>query len=296
MIIHSDFDLPKYSKKFLQHLKRKYYSQETIIGYENDIKKFSSFIYQLYDGHILTEEISKDDILEYLDFLGNQDYKPNSISRYFYGVKAFFKFLVIELNFKVDPTIGISTRNVYVPLPEILDMEEMALVLATAKKYSEFYYVLISLLYYTGSRITAARTLLKENVDIKNNKIYFPRIKGGRDLHLPLHPKLQKILAEYLQKTKDNGSDYLFPSPVSRNMPISGVEIRIKLKKIGAQCNITKRLTPHVIRHCTATHLTLLGVDQHYIATLLGHTDSRSTARYQHLKVDDLRSAMKKLK
>ncbi|SOB90581.1 integrase/recombinase XerD [Ureibacillus xyleni] len=295
MIVQPNFDLPVYTKKFFRHLKRKNYSPETINGYEKDLKKFTAFMYDLYDGYILTEEINKDDILEYLDFLRDQTYKPNSIARYFSSVRSLYKYLVIELDFKTNPTLGITTRNVYVPLPEILDPDEMKLILSTAKELSELHYALLNLIYYTGSRITAARTLLKQNIDLKNNKIYFPRIKGGRDLYLPLHPTLHELLSDYMLKTRNNGSDYLFPSPKFINKPISAADVRVNLKKIVKQCNITKRVTPHVIRHCTATHLTLLGVDQKYIASVLGHTDFRSTARYQHLNVEDLRPAMEKL-
>lgn len=295
MIVHPNFDLPIYMKKFFRHLRKNNYSLETINGYEKDLRKFTTFMYDLYDGYILTEEISKDDILEYLDFLRDQTYKPNSIARYFSSVRSLYKYLVIELDFKMNPTIGITTRNVYVPLPDILDTDEMELLLSTAKEHSELHHVLLSLIYYTGSRITAARTLSKQNIDLKNNKIYFPRIKGSRDLYLPLHSILQDLLDDYMRNTRHNGSEYLFPSPKFTNKPISAGDIRVNLKKIARKCNITKRVTPHVIRHCTATHLTLLGVDQKYIASVLGHTDSRSTARYQHLNVEDLRPAMEKL-
>jgi len=296
MIVHPNFDLPNFTKKFIRHLKRNNYSPETINGYEKDLKKFTPFIYDLYDGYILTDEISKDDILEYLGFLQDQPYKPNTIARYFSSVRSLYKYLVIELDFKTNPTLGITYRNVYVPLPEILDADEIGLLLSVAKEHFDLHHVLLSLIYYTGSRITAARTLLKQNVDLKNNKIYFPLIKGGRDLYLPLHPILEELLGDYLFKTRNNGSDYLFPSPKFINKPISAGDIRVNLKKLAKQCNITKRVTPHIIRHCTATHLTLGGVDQKYIASVLGHNDFRSTARYQHLNVEDLRSAMGKLR
>jgi site-specific recombinase XerD len=295
MLVHPNFDMPKLTQKFIRHLKRKNYSLETIKGYEKDLKKFTAYIYDLYEGYILTEEIRKDDILEYLDFLRDQSYKINTVARYFSSIRSFFKYLVTELDFKHNPTLGITTRNAYTPMPEILDTDEMKHLLDVAKEHSDLHHVLLNLIYYTGSRITAARTLLKQHVDLKNGKIYFPRIKGGRDLYLPLHPVLQELLSDYLFKTRDNGSDYVFPSPKFRNRPISAADVRLNLKRILKKSNITKRVTPHVIRHCTATHLTLLGVDQKYIASVLGHTDLRSTARYQHLNVEDLRPAMEKL-
>lgn len=99
--------------------------------------------------------------------------------------------------------------------------------------------------------------LCKSRIDLKNGKIYFPRIKGGRDLYLPLHPALQDILDDYIWEINNNGSDYLFQSPILRNQPISAGDIRMNLRKIVRKSEMTKRVTQHILRHCTATHLTL---------------------------------------
>lgn len=297
MIFQKNFDLDTHKDQFIRYLKRKNYSSETLTGYQKDLKKFGIFLNEIYGGNLLTEEISKNDILDYMDFLRDTaGYKVNSISRNLSTLKSFFKFLVYELDFNKNPAEKIRTPKNYVPLPQILDFNEASILLEEAKRQSLFYFVLFSLLYFTGSRITAARTLKKENVDFKNNTLYFPYIKGGRDLVLPIHPKLLTILEQFMDKNKHDGSVYVFQSPKRLNYPISASDIRIVLKKIAKLAGISKRVTPHIIRHSVATHLTLLGVEQAYIAAILGHVDLRSTKRYQHLRVDNLRTAVGMLK
>jgi integrase/recombinase XerD len=292
---HQQFDLHIYAQKFLRHLKRQKYSEETITGYAKDLKKFSQFIYTAYEGRIFTEELQREDLLDYLSFLEEQKMKPNTIARNLSTLKSFYKFLVYEMDFKIDVAARIKHPKVYTPLPNILDFDEVQLLLKTAKEYSDFYHTFFSVLYYTGSRITPIRVLPKKDVDLKNKKIYLYKTKNGRDLHLPLNEKLCSLLGDFLRKNRNDGSIYVFKSSKVHDQPISAPEVRKTLKLIAKQAGITKRVTPHILRHCTATHLTLLDVDQKFIASILGHRDLRSTARYQQLKVDDLRPSINKL-
>lgn len=296
MGIRRQFDLNLYSEKFLRYLKRKNYSTETITGYQKDLKKFGEFLLTLYEGNILTEDITKSDIQDYMDYLKDEaGFKVNSIARNLSTLKSFFKFLVYELNFDDNPAEKIRTPKSFVPLPQVLDFGEVEGLLENAKAYSLFYYGLFSLIYYTGTRITAARTIKKQHVDLNNETLYFPYIKGGRDLLLPLHPNLKLVLEELMECNENKGSDFLFQSPKKINSPISAGDARFHLKKVVKLSGITKRVTPHILRHSVATHLTLLGVDQTYIAAILGHVDLRSTKRYQHLNVENLKSAVGKL-
>ncbi|MYL53750.1 tyrosine-type recombinase/integrase [Pontibacillus yanchengensis] len=295
MIIQETFDLNLYAQKFLRHLKRQHYSEETITGYQKDLRKFSEFLYHEYKGNILTEEIQKEDILDYLGYLESLDFKPNSVSRHLSTLKSFYKFLVYEMDFKVDVAARIKQPQIYTPLPAVLDVEEVHNLLQTAKVYSKYYYTLYSLLYYTGSRISPIRTLPKKHVDLKSKQLYLEKIKGGRDLYLPLNEVMYDILVDFLLDCRGDGSDYVFSSPRLKNQPISAYLIRTQLKKVAKYAGITKRVTPHILRHCTATHLTLQNVDQKFIASILGHTDLRSTARYQQLNVDNLRPTINKL-
>jgi site-specific recombinase XerD len=295
MIYGVKFNLPLLQQKFIRHLKRNNYSPETLVGYDKDLLKFGKYIFGVYDGSVLVEELGKDDLQDYLDFLREENYSLNTIARNISTLKSFFNYLVSELSFTENPAGKIKTPQPYTPLPEILTLNEIEHFLNTTKNYSKVHFVLLSSIYYTGSRLTPIRLLLKQNIYLDERRIYFPKIKGGRDLHLPIYPKLHDILDEYLYHHRHE-TDFVFPSNRFKNKPMSAADIRIHIKKVQKRAGINKRITPHIIRHCTATHLTVLGVDQRYISAILGHVDLRSTARYQHLNVDNLRDSLKKLK
>ncbi|SFM15684.1 tyrosine-type recombinase/integrase [Salibacterium qingdaonense] len=288
-------DVPHYTQKFLRHLKRQKYAEETLTGYGKDLKRFTQFLQQEYNDIVRMSDIQKEDILDYLTALEEEGLKPNSVNRHLSTIKALYKYLVLELDFPMDIGARIKQPNIYTPLREPLSFDEIEHFLQTAEKVSRFYFVFFSFLYHTGSRLTPVRTLRRENVDLQQQKVYFPRIKNGRDLHLPLTEKLYKPLAAFMLDYRDIQTDYVFPSSVKPNQPVSATHVRKKLRDLVKLAGIDKHVTPHLFRHSTGTHLTLLDVDQKFIASILGHSDLRSTARYQHLHVENLRPKLKKL-
>jgi len=64
--------------------------------------------------------------------------------------------------------------------------------------------------------------------------------------------------------------------------------IRTILNKAVAKTGITKKVTPHMLRHSFATHLLEQGVDIRYIQTLLGHESSKATEIYTHVSKKSL--------
>jgi site-specific recombinase XerD len=241
----------------------------------------------------MLEQLTRNDILDYLAYLQNdKGYKPNSVYRHLSSLKSFYRFLVDELNIKENVAAKVKHQKVYTPLPPILDVQEIERLLKAAKKYSLYFYTLVSILYYTGSRITPVISLEKKNVNLKDSKIYFPKIKGGEDLYLPIHEKLMPILDFFLENHPAPAYPYVFHSPRNPGVHIDAQTVRMHINRIKKLAGIEKRVTPHIIRHCTATHLTLAKVDQKFISSILGQKDPRSTARYQQLNVDNLRDSL----
>ncbi|MDR7315333.1 tyrosine-type recombinase/integrase [Brevibacillus nitrificans] len=290
MINQKNFDLPDYTGKFIRYLQRQGYSTETITGYKKDLEQFEDFLLQMYKGNILTEEIQKGDILDFLDDLEKRGLKTSSRARALSTLKSFNKFLVYELHFKENVAGQIRHPKLEKQRPDILSHDEIQSFMNTAKIHYPYEYVLFSLLYYTGSRLSPIRTLQRGAIDLDERKIFLDKTKGGKNIAVPLHDKVVPILEEFLQLHRNNGSFFVFPSLKSLDKPISPAHIRGKMKKTAALAGISKRVYPHLFRHCMATRLTTLGVGQLQLARLMGHADTRPTERYQHLHVEDLRS------
>lgn len=290
------YDLPFYIHEFLLYIKRNHYSPDTHKAYTRDLKVFEQFIHFRFKGTILTKDIIRHDLVSYMTFLLEQKgYKLSSIQRHLSTLKSFYKFLVYEMDFEDNVASKIRHKKVYTPLPEILNPEEVEVLLEAAKP-SVFYYTLFAVIYYTGSRITPVIQLLKKNITLDEKKLYFPRVKGGRDLYLPISDKLLPILQAYLSNHPYPDSQYVFSSPLDVEKHIDADTVRVKLRKVKNQGELKeKRVTPHILRHSMATKLTLDNVPQRTITEILGHVDMRSAYRYQQLNVENIREHLNKL-
>lgn len=267
------------------------FSGETVKGYQKDLEFFQRYMKNnkgLDDFSI--DRIEKGDLVAFMDYGRRLGHKTNTIARRVATLKSFYKFLVIEKDYSIDLAARIKLPKTYVPLRGILTETEVARLLDCAQDIGEFYFLLFSTLYYTGSRLTPVRTLKWENVHLDEKIFYFPRVKGGKDLYVPMHDKLIREYVQYKQECPC--TTYVFPSPKFVTQPISAADVRSKLKKAAILAHIQKKITPHTLRHTTATHLTLKKVDQRTIAAILGHADLRSTMRYQHLSVEHLRGPL----
>ena len=102
--------------------------------------------------------------------------------------------------------------------------------------------------------------------------------KNGHDRDVPLSARLLGVLRAYWQAARPPGT-YLFQG-TRPGHPISTKAVWHMLRKVGRHAGIPKRIFPHTLRHCFATHLLEAGVDLRTIQHLLGHRSIRSTVRY----------------
>lgn len=289
MLVREDYQFYDCKEKFLQHLRRMEYSYETIKGYEKDLQLFYLFIKEKKEhANLSIDNILKEDLVEFIDFGKNLGHATNTIARRLSTIKSFYKFLVNELDYPIDLAARIKLPKVYIPLRDILTELEIKMLLEYTAKQDPLYHLFFSILYYTGSRLTPVRMLERKNVLIDQRIIYFPKVKGGKDLYLPIHDKLLETFNVYLRTLPVDR--YVFSSRKFPTQPVSAADVRLKLKRYTRKINIGKNITPHSIRHSTATHLTIRRVDQRTIASILGHSDLRSTMRYQHLAIEHLRN------
>lgn len=289
--MHYSFD--ECMSKFLAHLERNCYSDETLDGYKKDLLR--SFMADVVTTNFSMENVKKEDLISFMDDGRVRGNKPSTVGRRLSTLKSFYKFLVYKMDFPQDVAARIRTPKVYVPLKNVLTEEEIGRILLAAEQLHPRYRLLFSVLYYTGSRLSPVRTLERSHVHMRERIVYFPKVKGGKDQYLPLHDTLCNLFEEYFSLVIPSDSRYVFPSPKYPDQPISPSDVRNKLQLLAERAGVDTSITPHTLRHCTATHLTLRNIPQHTIANILGHADLRSTMRYQHLTVEHLRGAIGEL-
>jgi integrase/recombinase XerD len=167
-------------------------------------------------------------------------------------------------------------------LPMVLSREEVARLINAAGNL--FRRTLLMTLYGTGMRRSELAHLKVSDIDSQRMIIRVVAGKGGKDRDLPLSPALLEILREYWRWRKPNL--YLFPTRTCRrrlDQPISDKTVWIACSEAARRAGISKRVTPHTLRHSWATHLLEAGTDLRTIQVLLGHGDLETTAQYLHL-------------
>jgi integrase/recombinase XerD len=167
-------------------------------------------------------------------------------------------------------------------LPTVLSREEVSRLINAAGTL--FRRTLLMTLYGTGMRRSELARLKVSDIDSQRMIIRGMAGKGGKDRDLPLSPALLESLREYWRWRKPR--TYLFPSRDPRRgpeQPISDKSVWIACSEAARHAGISKRVTPHTLRHSWATHRLEGGTDLRTIQVVLGHGDLETTAQYLHL-------------
>ena len=165
------------------------------------------------------------------------------------------------------------------PLPVVLSGSEVQRLLECIG--SILHRTICTLMYATGLRVTEACSLLPSDVDSARGLLRVRQGKGRKDREVPVGEKLLGVLRDYW-RTARPASPFLFPGE-AHGKPISRVAVHSAMRKAARAARIRKRVSPHTLRHCYATHLLEMGVDLRVIQVLLGHSRIETTMRYLHV-------------
>ena len=163
-------------------------------------------------------------------------------------------------------------------LPLILSPEEVAQIL-TAPPHLKSRALLMTI-YAAGLRRSEAAGLRVRDIDSARMTITVHQGKGRKDRVVMLSPVLLDTLRQYWRQHKPK--EWLFPGN-NPGQPISGNDIFMVFHNAVRRAGITKKVSPHSLRHSFATHLLESGTDLRTIQILLGHRSLKTTARYLHV-------------
>ena len=135
-----------------------------------------------------------------------------------------------------------------------------------------------TIMYATGLRVSEACRLRPADVDSRRRLIHVRQGKGGADRQVPMGEKLLGLLREYWRIARPEG-EYLFPGRRSGG-PISSKSVYCALRQAARSARIRKRVHPHTLRHCYATHQLERGVNLRTLQVVLGHARIQTTLGY----------------
>lgn len=274
-------------------------ADNTRTAYLRDLRLLQKALGQKSSEELLT--ISRRQLLAYLSQLKQAGRSPTTIARKLASIKAFYRFLTAERYIRRDPAEVLEAAQKGIHLPKFLSVQEVDELLeqpnlGTLEGYRDK--TMLETLYATGMRVSELVSVPVENVDLKMQYLIVMG-KGSKERMLPLGRTALKYLERYLNvvrpqllHNKPDSCKELFVT--SWGGPLTRQRVNELLEGYAQSAGITKRVTPHMLRHSFATHLLNNGTDLRVVQELLGHADISTTQIYTHLDMARLREVYDK--
>lgn len=263
-------------------------------SYGRDLRLFAGWIKKPL------EQVTREDILRYMQMLKLHNYAPSSASRKLAALKSFFRFMTAEGFLKVDPSEVVEASTKGLTLPKVMSQEEVKRLLeapdlTTPEGFRDR--TMLEVMYATGMRVSELLTLKRVNVNLETRYV-IAYGKGSKERLIPLGQYAIQFLKKYLEEFrpqfvksgKDDGSLFL----TIRGTGMTRQRFWQIIKTYGVKADITKPLTPHILRHSFATHMLDNGADLRTVQELLGHADISTTQIYTHLTNNRLKAVFDK--
>jgi integrase/recombinase XerD len=265
-------------------------SSNTINSYRRDLLAFAKFIENNTGSSLL--EARHEDITGYLSHLNDLKLASSSLDRKMDSLRTFYKFLIAERYIGENPTALIEPLRSWSKLPTILSIAEMESLINypdTSKPLGLRDKALLEIMYACGLRVS-------EMVDLRINDVN-PEIgyircvgKGNKERVIPVGSMALEAVKKYL----DSGRPLLNPKDDCLLVNYKGEKltrdgVRRIIQEIAKSAGINKKISPHTLRHCFATHMLEHGADLRSLQEMLGHASISTTQIYTHVNSERLK-------
>lgn len=279
-------------QKYKQYLRlEKSLSDNTVEAYLTDLDKLLAYL-ALEEKHVT--EVRLSDLEHFSAGLHDVGIHPRSQARVLSGVRAFYRFLLLEDYIAQDPTELLESPKIGQHLPDVLSVEEIdALIGAidTGTKEGIRNRAILETLYSCGLRVSELSHLKFSDLFLNEG---FIRVegKGSKQRLVPISPRAIRELEAYFPvriegKILQGFEDYVFISRFGKN--ISRIMVFHIIKTLAQELGLKKTISPHTFRHSFATHLLEGGANLRAIQTMLGHETITTTEIYTHIDRSRLR-------
>lgn len=271
-------------------------SRHTVENYVRDIRRLIA--HAARRGARLPDEITATQLRDFIYDLKDLGLAPATIRRQISAVRTYYRFLVGEGRAARDPSERLESPRRWRRLPGVLTVAEVERLLAapnTDEPLAIRDRALLELAYATGGRVSELVGLKLPDVLYEDG---LARIfgKGSKQRVVPVGRRALGAVALYVREIrprfdKGKGRGVLFLN--ARGTPLTRVGAWTIIRRAARQAGITKRVTPHTLRHTFATHLLEGGADLRAVQEMLGHVDLSTTQLYTHVDREYLRTVHK---
>ena len=272
-------------------------ADNSIKAYGRDIEK----LYQFSDLQLVKlkpETITLGSLREFINWAINLGMIPSSQARVLSGIKAFYKYLLMEDLIKIDPSELLESPKIQRKLPDTLsyqDINKLIAAIDVSKPEGARNKAILETLYGSGLRVSELTELKLSNLylDIEFIKVTG---KGNKERLVPIGAEAIRALKVWIEKVrvhiaiKKGEEDMVFLN--RRGSRLSRVYIFLMIKELVELTGLKKTISPHTFRHSFATHLVEGGADLRAVQEMLGHESITTTEIYTHLDREYLKSTI----
>jgi integrase/recombinase XerD len=283
---------------FLGHLRiERNLAPNTLEAYGADLTGYLRFLRQR--GVEQADAVTPALVAEHLRTLHTRGLSARSQARHLAALRQFHRFLLAEKLATQNPTALAETPKLPRTLPVYLTLEEVDRLIAAADPSTPEGArdrAMIELLYATGLRVSELCSLTFESLNLEA-EFLIARGKGRKERLVPVGRSAQQAVQRFLAGPRqailgNRQSRYLFVTRKGGAITRQCFWHRLGIR--ARQAGITKRLSPHKLRHSFATHLLARGADLRVVQALLGHADLSTTQIYTHVERARLHQVVEK--
>ncbi|HCR30739.1 MAG TPA: site-specific tyrosine recombinase XerD [Opitutae bacterium] len=270
-------------------------AENTLAGYERDLKQFASFAVNKA-GVGKLNDINETVVSDWIYALSDRGISNASLCRKLSSLRMLNAYLLREEWISRSFVELVAGPKLIRKAPDALSVKEMEGLLETPDLTTPMGLrdrAILEMLYSSGLRVSELCEAKLQQFDIANGavKVYG---KGSKERVVPMGFQAVIALSGYLEqgrphlvKSKTGSACFLS----NRGSPISRKTVWALLKKYAAKAGIAKPVKPHGLRHSFATHLLSGGADLRVIQELLGHADISTTQIYTTVETERVRTA-----
>jgi integrase/recombinase XerD len=279
----SDKPISPLRQRMIDDMTARRLSEATQKDYVRNVRNFTAFLGRSPDT------ATSEDLRRFQLHMAQQQVSPWSINAAIAALRFFFT-VTLERPDLVRPLRIVNEPR---KAPVVLSQEEVARLLEAAPGLK--YKAALSVAYGAGLRVSEVASLKVSDIDSERMTLRVEQGKGQRDRYVMLSPQLLELLREWWRASRPQV--WLFPGQNPIN-PMTPRQLNRAVHAAKDLAGISKRVSPHTLRHSFATHLLEQGVDIRVIQVLLGHAKLETTALYTRVAVNtvrDIKSPLERL-
>ena len=285
-------------------------SSNTIKAYRDTFRLLLHFIHsqsKKQPSKLSLKDVDASVVAAFLDHAeAERSICPRTRNARLAAIRSFFRYVAFEApdqSAQIQQILAIPSKKQQTKLISYLTPSEVSALIAAPDQSTwtgrrDHVFILIAI--QTGLRVSEMTALTRKDLILDTGAHIRVIGKGRKERSTPLLRKTANILIAWLKEPRIENAEFVFPNSGGKRLSTDGVKYLLNKHVSAAQQNcpslMSKRVTPHVLRHTTAMEMLQAGIDRSMIALWLGHESVTTTQIYLHADLSMKRSILEKTK